>query len=85
MNLFAKLCSDKSRLCDSVGLTVAWGLTELFKQRPHGVEFRTEPGPIPGFQPLDGAIIVAEGLARSTICKTGSVGAGGEETAVRIP
>ena len=51
-------------------LTIAWILAKLFKQRPHGVEFRTKPGPIPSFQPLNSAVIVAEGLVCSKVHRT---------------
>src|SRR5271167_1757160 len=42
-------------------------LTQLFEDRSHGVEVHAEAAPIPGFQPCDCAIIVAEGLACSKV------------------
>ena len=44
------------------GLTMAGMLTQLFKERPHGVELRAKAAPIPSFQPRNSAVIVVEGL-----------------------
>ena len=43
----------------SYRLTVAGMLTQLFEEWPHGVEFRAEAAPIPGFQPRNSTVIVA--------------------------
>jgi hypothetical protein len=44
-------------------------LIQLFKERPHGIEFYAKTAPIPGFQPLHSAVVVAEGLACSKVIR----------------
>ena len=48
-------------------LTMAGMLTQLLKERSHGVEFRAKAAPIPSFQPRNGAVIVVEGLPCSKV------------------
>ena len=54
-------------------LMIVRTLAKLLDQWPQGVEFHPKPGPIASFQPLEGTIIVAQGLACAEVQKTGSV------------
>ena len=51
-------------------LTTAGASTELLKERSQRVQFRAKATPIPDFQPLNCAVIVAECLARSIVQRT---------------
>jgi len=51
-------------------------LTQLFKERPHGVELHAKAVPIPSFQPRNGAVIVVEGLPCSKIHRARGVSCG---------
>jgi len=48
-------------------------LAKLLEQWPQGVEFHAKPRPVSSFQPLEGTIIVAQGLACAKAQKAGSI------------
>ena len=60
----------------SLTLTTAGMLIQLFEERSQGVEFRAKAAPIPGFQPRNSAVIVAEGLACSKVRRARGVRCG---------
>src|SRR5664280_2387854 len=51
-------------------------LTQLFKERSHGIEFRAKAAPILGFQPRNSAVIVAERIACAKIRRARGVSCG---------
>src|SRR5262249_49862407 len=51
--------------CFGEGLTTGGAPTQLFEEWSQRVQFRTKASPVTGFQLLDSAVVVAQGLPRS--------------------